>query len=430
MLRRTIVEIFVLSLIGFGILLIITFYPEEKSDKFQAIPSQEITLPEVNIEFGVEVDSLKHHSAKVKRNEHVSDILRRFNVSYATIDRLSRQSEEIFDVKKIKRGNTYHIYYSGGNTARKVHYFIYEKNDTSYINYDLYNPENIEILKGKKLVRKKEAWVKGTIDNSLWMTLSNTGDDPLLALKLSEIYAWTIDFFDLRKGDRYVARYNENYVDGEKIGNGQILSVVMVHKGERFYAFHYDHDTIDDYFDEDGASLRRTLLKAPLNYRRISSGYSSNRYHPVLKVYRPHRGVDYAAPRGTHVFSIGDGEVIKKAYQRKGGGRYLKIKHNSIYTSVYMHLSGYASGIYTGKRVKQGERIGYVGSSGLATGPHLDFRIYKHGSPVNPLKVESPPANPIDSSHLDEYKSFIEPLKADLDKRLKEGQSSPIALSK
>lgn len=424
MLRNTIRDLLILLLLGIGVLLIIGFYPEEKSgDQFQAIAPREIALPKINIAFGVEVDSLQHHSAKVRRNENVSDILRRFDVDYATIDRLARQSREIFDVRKIKRGNTYHIYYSGGDTARKVHYFIYEKDKINYVNYDLRDPFNIDILKGEKMVKKKQAWVKGTIDNSLWMTLSNSGNDPLLALKLSEIYAWTIDFFDLRKGDNYIARYNENYVDGEKIGNGQVLSALMEHKGERFYAFYYNHDTIDDYFDEKGASLRRTLLKAPLNYRRISSGYSSNRYHPVLKIYRPHRGVDYAAPRGTHVFSIGGGEVIEKGYERRGGGRYLKIKHNSMYTSVYMHLSGYASGIYTGKRVKQGERIGFVGSSGLATGPHLDFRIYKHGSAVNPLRVESPPAKPIDTSQLERYKNFIEPLKAELDKRLEQGDS-------
>jgi len=179
--------------------------------------------------------------------------------------------------------------------------------------------------------------------------------------------------------------------------------------GNEFLGFYYIQDSVGDYFDEEANSLRRTFLKAPLRYSRISSRYSHSRYHPVLKIRRPHRGVDYAAAAGTPVYTIGEGVVIEKGYQKRGGGRYLKIKHNSVYTSVYMHFKGYAKGIAEGKRVKQGELIGYVGSSGLATGPHLDFRIYKNGSAVNPLKVKSPPAKPVK----DEYRPVYDSLKAD-----------------
>jgi len=417
--RREIADLAGMIALGIIIILIIIYLPEKKVEveRFKTLDAKEVQIPEIKIEYGVIVDSLQHFTTRIKRNEHASDILRRFNVDYATIDRLARNSKDVFDLRKIKRGNPYHIYYSE-DSSKKVHYFVYESDKVNYITWDLRNPQQPKIFKGNKTIKTKEEWVTGTIDNSLWMTLKDNGDDPLLALKLSEIYAWTIDFFDIKKGDRYIARYNENYVDGERIGTGKINSALMIHKGERFYAFHYNRDTINDYFDEEGASLRRTLLKAPLRYSRISSGYSSSRYHPVLKIYRPHRGVDYAAPRGTPVFSIGDGEIVKRSYEANGGGRYIRIKHNSIYTSVYMHLSGYATGIRRGRRVKQGDKIGYVGSSGLATGPHLDFRIYKHGTPVNPVNVEAPPANPIDSTRLAEYKSFITPLKQDLDERL------------
>jgi len=417
MLRRDIADLLGLSVIGVMIILTIIYLPEKETNKFEALEPQEIKLPPVNINFGVITDSLGHYEGTVQRNESISDILREFDVDYATIDRLARKSEKVFDVTKIKRGNTYHVYYTD-DSLKKVSYFVYESDKVNYVNCDLRNIREPKIFKGKKKVETKESWVHGTISSSLWMTLKDNGDDPLLALELSEIYAWTIDFFDIKKGDQYLARYTENYVEGERIGIDKIHSSVMIHKGEKFYAFHYDHDTIDDYFDEKGASMRRTFLKAPLIYSRISSGYSYRRYHPVLKIYRPHRGVDYAAPRGTPVFSIGDGEVVKRGYQRGGGGRFIKIKHNSMYTSIYMHLSGYATGIRTGKRVKQGDKIGYVGSSGLATGPHLDFRIYKHGSAVNPLNVESPPANPIDSSQMEAYTNYITPLKQELDKRL------------
>lgn len=417
MVRRNIADVLGLSVIGVLIILTIIYLPEKETNRFEALEPAEIALPHVEIRYGVIVDSLGHYEGTVKRNESISDILRRFKVDYPTIDRLARKSEKVFDVTKIKRGNPYHIFYSE-DSLKKVRYFVYESDKVNYVTCDLGDIQQPKVFKGRKKVETRESWVKGTINSSLWMTLKDNGDDPLLALELSEIYAWTIDFFDIKKGDQYLARYTENFVGDKRIGMDKIHSALMIHKDERFYAFHYDHDTIDDYFDEKGASMRRTFLKAPLIYSRISSGYSYRRYHPVLKIYRPHRGVDYAAPRGTPVFSIGDGEVIKASYQRGGGGRFIKIKHNSMYTSIYMHLSGYASGIRTGKRVKQGDKIGYVGSSGLATGPHLDFRIYKHGSAVNPLNVESPPANPIDSSQMEAYTNYIAPLKQELDKRL------------
>ncbi len=420
--KKDITEIVLLLIAGGLIILSARLFLSDNQDNpdEMSLPHaepDEITLPKIDIRFGVIVDSLEHYESKIKRNENVADILSGFDVDYAIIDRLAKKSKNIFNLRKIKRYNTYHIYYASDSARKNVKYFVYEIDHVNYITYDLSNGNNIDVFRGEKPVHKIVKWSTGTINSSLWLTLQENGDDPLLALDLSEIYAWTIDFFDIKKGDRYIAKYEELYVEDKRIGLGNIHSALMIHQGESFYAFHYVHDTVDDYFDETGASLRRTFLKAPLRFSRISSGYSNNRYHPVLKIYRPHRGIDYAAATGTPVHSIGDGEVIKRAYQRNGGGRYIKIKHNSMYTSVYMHLSGYAKGIRTGARVKQGQTIGYVGSSGLATGPHLDFRIYKFGSAVNPLRIESPPANPVDSTMIDHYLDFISPLKDELDQR-------------
>lgn len=422
LMRKTITEIILLMIAGGLIILSAHLFlsdNQEISDEIilPELEPEEMVLPKIDIRFGVRVGSLEHFESKIKRNENVADILSGFDVDYAIIDRLARKSRNIFNLRKIKRYNTYHIYYTSDSTRKNVKYFVYEMDDVNYITYDLSNGKNIGIFRGEKPVHKIVKWSTGTINSSLWLTLQENGDDPLLALDLSEIYAWTIDFFDIKKGDRYIAKYAELYVEDKRIGLGKIHSALMIHKDEPFYAFHYEHDTVDDYFDEKGASLRRTFLKAPLRFSRISSGYSNNRFHPVLKVYRPHRGIDYAAATGTPVHSIGDGVVSKKGYQRNGGGRYIKIKHNSMYTSIYMHLSGYAKGIRTGARVKQGQTIGYVGSSGLATGPHLDFRIYKFGSAVNPLRIESPPANPVDSTMIDHYLNFISPLKDELEKQ-------------
>lgn len=408
-----------LFLIAMGLLIIASIYFVNHSaadnDRLDQIEVVRPEIPKVNIEYGMIVDSLKHFTGTIKKNEFAADILTRFDVDYAVIDRIAKASADGFSLRKIKQGNTYHLYYTEDSTGKAVSYFVYQLNKIDYITYDIRNKQYVDVFIGEKTVTKKTGWSQGVINSSLWMTLKENGDDPLLALKLSEIYAWTIDFFDIKKGDQYIVKYEELFVDQEKIGLGDIQSAVMIRKDGPYYAFHYNHDTVDDYFDEQGASLRRTFLKAPLRFSRISSGFSNNRFHPVLKIYRAHHGIDYAAPTGTPVHSIGDGVIIKKGYQKKGGGRYLKIKHNSMYTTVYMHFSRFAKGMVVGKRVHQGETIGYVGSSGLATGPHLDFRVYKFGSAVNPLRIESPPANPVDSTMMEHFIQTITPLKGELE---------------
>jgi murein DD-endopeptidase MepM/ murein hydrolase activator NlpD len=245
------------------------------------------------------------------------------------------------------------------------------------------------------------------IDNSL---------DPMLALELSDIFAWTIDFFAVQQGDRFRVIYDELYVDSVSIGIGEIYAVQFDHYGEENYAFLFDQDGRLDYFDENGKSLRKAFLKAPLQFSRISSRFSNSRMHPVLRIRRPHHGVDYAAPKGTPVMSIGDGTVVARGYQKSGGGNYLKVKHNSVYTTTYMHLSGFAKGITTGTRVKQGQVIGYVGATGLATGPHLDFRVAKNGSYVDPLKVKAPPVEPVKEENMERYVVLKDSMLTELQK--------------
>jgi murein DD-endopeptidase MepM/ murein hydrolase activator NlpD len=224
-----------------------------------------------------------------------------------------------------------------------------------------------------------------------------------IALSLSEIYAWSIDFYGLQKGDKFRVVYEENFVYGKSIGIGRIFAAQFVHTKEDFYAFQFTQNNEDSYFDDKGKSLKKAFLKAPLKFNRISSSFSAHRFHPVLKIYRPHFGIDYAAPTGTPVVSIGDGTVIAKAYQAAGGGNYVKIKHNSVYTTSYMHLSGYGPGISNGVRVRQGQVIGYVGMTGLASGPHLDFRVFFNGSPMDPLKVKAPPTEPVAEKNMKDY---------------------------
>jgi murein DD-endopeptidase MepM/ murein hydrolase activator NlpD len=197
--------------------------------------------------------------------------------------------------------------------------------------------------------------------------------------------------------------YENLYVEGKCIGIGRVLAASFNHYGKDNYAFYFVQDSVGEYFDNLGKSLRRAFLKAPLNYRRISSRFSNSRLHPVLKIRRPHHGVDYAAAAGTPVMAIGDGVVQYARWDNKGGGNTVRIKHNSVYSTAYLHLQKYGPGIKSGVKVKQGQVIGYVGSTGLSTGPHLDFRFYKNNKAVDPLKVESPPTDPVKDSNMEQF---------------------------
>ncbi len=364
------------------------------------------TEPKVvpKIAYGIPVDSLSVDTGVVKRNEFLSDILLRHNVSYATIDKLAKGTRDVFDVRKIRRGNRYAVISTNDSVAIPL-YFIYEINRIDYVVYHL--KDSVYATRGKKPFEYKEEVAKGVIESSLWNAMVASGTNPNLANSLSEVYAWTIDFFGLQKKDHFKVIYDKLYIQDKPVGLGKIKASLFHHGGEDFYAFYFEQDGKGDYFDEEGNSLERTFLKAPLKYTRISSRFSNHRYHPVLKIYRPHHGIDYAAPEGTPVHSVGDGVIIKKGYQKRGGGNYLKIRHNGTYTTSYMHLRRFAKGMKVGKHVKQGELIGYVGHTGLATGPHLDFRFYKHGTAVNPLKVKSPPAKPVNKQYRPTFDSVV-----------------------
>lgn len=364
-------------------------------------------LPEPTLLYGFNVDSFHVEKGRVKRNNNLSDILSVRGVSYTAIDRLAKNSKEIFDVRYIKSGNNFTLFYTP-DSLKIPKYFVYEKSKTDYLVYEL-DTDSLNVLPGKKEIISERRTASGEISSSLWNAMKDNNLNPVLAIELSDIFAWTIDFFGIQKGDKFKIIYDEEFVDGETIGLGTVYTVHFEHMGDDFLAFRFNQGGEDengekfdkyDYFDEKGNSLRKAFLKAPLKFSRISSHFSHSRLHPILRIRRPHHGVDYAAPTGTPVQSIGDGVVIKKAYQRRGGGNYVKIKHNSVYRTTYMHLSRFGKGIKTGARVKQGQVIGYVGSTGMSSGPHLDFRIFKNGIPINPLKVKAPPVEPVNDDNI------------------------------
>ncbi|OFY49064.1 MAG: hypothetical protein A2W85_16555 [Bacteroidetes bacterium GWF2_41_31] len=377
------------------------FSPDENTE---AGIQSDTVVQEPQWAYGIVIDSLDVKEGVVKNNEFLSDILLRHGVSYDIIDYLARHTRDTFDVRRIKSGNRYAVMCKHDSIATPV-YFAYEISPITYVLYALNDTISASI--GRKSIDVVNDTLEGVIESSLWNSLVAKGADPNLANELSEIYAWTIDFFGLQKGDVYKAVYTKQYVEGQYIGLGRVEATLMLHGGDSLYAFYFIQNEKGDYFDEKGASLQRAFLKAPLRFTRISSHFSNSRLHPVLKIRRPHHGVDYAAAEGTPVYSVGDGTIVKRAYQKLGGGNYLTIRHNGTYSTTYMHLKGYAKGMAVGKHVRQGELIGYVGRTGLATGAHLDFRFYRNGKAVDPLKVESPPSLPIDAAYQAAFDSLV-----------------------
>ena len=302
--------------------------------------------------------------------------------------------------------------------TRAVSYIVY---DMDRIRQAVFRcRDSVAVWIYEKPVTKVRRYADVSISSSLWADMAKAGSSPALIIKLSDIFAWTVDFFGLQKDDRFRVIYDENEVDGETIGIDTVYFARFTRGDDEKYAIMFDYgDGCDVYWDEQGESLRKAFLKAPLEFKRISSGFSYARKHPVTGQVRPHTAVDYAAPTGTPVVAIGDGTVLSAGWAG-GGGNTVKIRHNSVYTTSYMHLSKYGPGIKAGVSVKQGQVIGYVGMTGTATGPHLDFRVYQNGTAINPLTLESPSAEPI----RDEFRAALD---STLHVRLAEMDSLAIA---
>jgi len=374
---------------------------KEATNKINEIQEEDI------FEFGISLNEFTSTEGQVKRGEFFTNLMTKLGASESDAYSLSQASRGVFDLRKLKVGNGYKAFYTKDEVP-KLAYVVYEDTKTSYVVFGVHDSLFVKLY--EKEIESRLKIAEATISSSLWQDMQNAGLNPLLALKLSDIYSWTIDFFGLQKGDSFTAIYEELYAGGKFIDIGVVHAAFFKHAGRVYDAYRFVQDETPQYWNIMGENLRKAFLKAPLSFSRISSGFTYSRRHPVTRIVRPHTGVDYAAPRGTHVFSIGDGVVIQKGYAG-GGGNTVKIRHNSTYTTAYLHLQGYAKGLTVGKRVRQGELIGYVGSTGLSTGPHLDFRVWKNGTPINPLKMEAPPADPVKSTNKESFRLQTEKIK-------------------
>lgn len=362
-------------------------------------------------------DGLELSQGEVKQGDSFTSLMIRLGLSADEAHALYSACDTIFDVRKMRAGNTYTAYYGGDSTSRKLNYVVY---DNDKIHQTVFKCiDTMRVWTSEKEVVHELKYADFTIHSSLWNDMRAAGASPLLILDLSDIYAWTVDFFGLQEEDRFRLMYSQSICEDELIAIDTIYYAVFTREDKDVYAIMYDQgDKGNRYWNEKGESLRKAFLKAPLQFSRISSGFSYHRRHPVSGKVKPHTAIDYAAPTGTPVMSIGDGTVLSVGWAG-GGGNTVKIRHNAQYVTSYMHLSKYAKGIKAGSHVSQGQVIGYVGATGTATGPHLDFRVYKNGTAINPLKMESPSEDPIrpenmsalDSVHI-VYKAMIDSLAA------------------
>ena len=365
--------------------------PVEEVAVVEVIPADTIP-PEPKMLYGINIDALAVTENKVKRNQNISEILANYNVSSREIFELANKSKDVFDVRKIAANKKYTVLYDEADSLKRAHALVYEHNAIEYIIFNLH--DSIFVEKHEREVVIEEKTAAGFIETSLSEAMSDLGLSHELTNEFVYVFGWQLDFFGLQKGDMFKIIYEDKLVEDESVGIGEIKAIYFNHFGNDYFAFNFDQGSGIDFFDEEGNSLRKALLKYPLEFTRISSRYSGRRYHPVQKRYKAHRGTDFAAPKGTPIRSVGDGIIVEAQY-KKYNGNYVKVKHNSTYTTQYLHMSKIASGIRPGVKVKQGQTIGFVGSTGLATGNHLCYRFWKNGVQVDALQVKLPPSEPV-----------------------------------
>ena len=368
---------------------------EKVSETTKAKPEKDI--------FGLPVEGYHRNQHRVGRGQTLSHILGNLGFSAIDIHHVSKSMQPVFRPSRIRRGNAFHVYLQNDST-RTLDYLVYEINDVDYLLFDF--RDSPEVSRASRPVTKKATETAGIINTSLWNTIVDNDIHPELVLHLSRVLAWSVDFYRIYPGDRFRVLFTEEYIGDRRHGVSHVEAVQFVHRGREIEAYRFESDTLVGYYDREGNNVRKAFLRAPLEYGRISSRYSHNRLHPIHGDRRPHLGTDYAAPHGTPILAVGDGVVTRTSYT-SGNGNYVRIRHTSVYETQYLHMSRFASGIKPGARVEQGDVIGYVGSTGLATGPHVCFRFWKNGRQVDHLRLEFPSGDPLPEEYMDDFQKQV-----------------------
>ena len=374
-----------------------------------------------NIVFGIDADGYDLVNETVKNGQTLGSILNAYGIGPATVDMLDRAARDIFPLRQIRSGNRYTAFIKCDSAAHRLEHLVYERSLTDYVVFS-FAGDSVSVSCDTRPATLRRTKRSAEIKSSLWGAIMEENLPYSLAAELEEVYQWTVDFFGVQKGDSFTVIYDEKFVDTLPVGIDRIWGARFTHGGRDIYAIPFKQDGKLQYWEYDGGSLRKQMLKAPLKFTRISSRFSNSRYHPVLKRYRPHHGVDYAAPKGTPVYAVSDGVVTFKGWDSKGGGNVIKLKHAGNMATGYLHLSGFAKGLVQGKHVAQGEIIGYVGSTGTSTGPHLDFRVWKGGTPIDPLKIPQEPSAPIADENRAAFEFVRDRIAAELNGDIEESQ--------
>lgn len=378
-----------------------------------AIASDKDLLIEHNdiYHYGLNGQSFDAFKGRIKPRQTLSNILKSLSVPSSVIHRISVMSKEVFDLRSIRTGNPYLVLTSTDD--RNPQFMIYEKNPVDFVVFKLQEP--LDVYEGSKDVTTQTVAASWVIEHSLWDSLRAAGCDFSLIEHLSDVYSWSVNFQHLQPGDSFTVLYERCIAAGTTVGMEGLSATRLTHRGRDYYAFRFRSESGEGYYDEKGQSLKKAFLKAPLRYTRITSRFNPGRLHPILNHQRPHLGTDFAAPEGTPIMAVADGRVIESRYHNELGN-HMTIRHNATYSTQYLHLSRFAKGIRPGVEVSQGDVIGYVGSTGTATGPHLELRLWKNGKAVDILKEDLPDSEPLKGPDLDKFLVKAASLKSDLDR--------------
>ncbi len=361
-------------------------------------------------QFGFDITQNKVESGIIKEGDVVGNILYDYGVKHKTIAKLAEKARNVYSLRGIRSNRNFHIVRE--TECGPAIAFVYEPGPLSYVVYDLTGETNVSVHERKYVTCTDIA--SGTIESSLWNALVGQGINPAVIDLMEEALASSVDFYHTQKGDEFKLVYERKFIGDKEVGLGKLLGAYYKNDLGPQYAVYYENGKYEGYYDYEGRPARSSFLRSPVKFSRISSSYNLRRFHPIKKRRIPHYGTDYAAPYGTPIRAVADG-VIEKASRTKNNGKYIKIRHDKVYQTQYLHMQGFAKGMRVGKKVKQGETIGYVGSTGLATGPHVCFRFWKNGRQINHRKEVFKPADPLPEKELPRFYDKRDLIKEQLD---------------
>ncbi|MEN8929178.1 MAG: M23 family metallopeptidase [Flavobacteriales bacterium] len=389
-------------------------------------PPRNEEIPEIvdtitpNMQYGFDFDQYDIHEGEVEKDWTLSHLFAKYDVTQAEINEAYNIAKDSLNLNYISKGNRYYMLCRKDNdTIHNLDYAIYVKNSVEYFVFDFSDSVMVHAKKKEVVVTVKQIGARikqgGNLSNAINRAAGNKTISFPMVDRIAEIFSWSIDFFHLQPDDKLKIIYEEKSVDGVPVGIGNITCILFDHNKTDFYAFRYENDSISNYFNEKGQGMKSLFLSAPLKYTRMSSGYNLRRYIKLYGRIKPHLGTDYAAPYGTPIWTTADGTVSRAGYGR-GNGNFVKVKHNKQYSTQYLHMSKIAAGIKVGKYVKQGEIIGYVGSTGSSSGNHVCYRFWKDGKQVDSRKQKFENAKPMDSTMLKQYLVYLDSVKPTLDR--------------